>query len=111
MALAPSFLNIYENGYQLWDLRTRGYDFHARVPLTLWVKFGFLNDLIFAVGTRGENLHFLDANYSIKHNSNVQILTNFDLMTLLSLLWMIGFYPIYPILVYWLFLSKWPILA
>ena len=26
MALAPSFLNIYENGYQLWVLRNWGYE-------------------------------------------------------------------------------------
>ena len=45
----------------------------GRVPITFQVKFKFLNDLIFAIGTRGENRHSLDANYSIKHNNKVLI--------------------------------------
>ena len=38
MPLAPSFLNIYENGYQLWVLRTQGYDYRARIPELLHAR-------------------------------------------------------------------------
>ena len=47
MPLVPLFLNIYENSYQLRVLQTGAMTFVQegdRVPLTLWVKFWFLND-------------------------------------------------------------------
>ena len=50
------------------------YKDHADIPaIELISDKTYLNDLIFAVGTHGKNHHFLDANYSIKHNSKVLI--------------------------------------
>ena len=46
---------------------------NCKVPLTLWFKFWFLNDIILVRGTHGKSGHYLDANYSIKHNSKVLI--------------------------------------